>query len=331
MKLELRKTDEAEALFARVVQRDPKSPHARLGLAIVERSRGQLAPAATALEGVIRDRPDWTLAYFELGRTRLAAAPARCRVEGVRPRRADEPGSRGDTRPRRPEPRGGGGEGPRARQGPGLPRVRQRGAARQGAAGAPLRREGPARPRRARAAGRDQRRAAGSDAAPQSCALLYGPAAGRRRGGAAGASGYAQPHAGGAAGAPGRCSPRRSGRRSRVVATGERLLRVQGETPAAYLVFAIVNEKVDRPAEALEAYQRVLDKEPGHLVAARARARLLARQQRMPEAIRLLEEAAAAQPEGARAAPRPGPDRGAGGQCSGRGGRVSPRHRASAR
>ena len=86
------------------------------------------------------------------------------------------------------------------------------------------------------------------------------------------------------------------GQKDRVVATGERLLRVQGETPAAYLVFAIVNEKVDRPVEALEAYQRVLDKEPGHLVAARARARLLARQQRMPEAIRLLEEAARLNP-----------------------------------
>src|SRR5258705_12698268 len=71
VKLELRKTDEAEALFARVVQRDPKSSQARMGLAIIERSRGQLVPAAAAMEGVIKDRPDWALAYFELGRTRL--------------------------------------------------------------------------------------------------------------------------------------------------------------------------------------------------------------------------------------------------------------------
>ena len=121
------------------------------------------------------------------------------------------------------------------------------------------------------------------------------------------------------------------GQKDRALATGERLLRVQGETPAAYLVFAIVNEKVDRPAEALEAYQRVLDKEPGHLAAARARARLLARQQRVPEAIRLLEETARLNPK----APEPLLDlaqaRGAGGQCPGRGGRLSPRHRARAR
>ena len=106
-------------------------------------------------------------------------APGRCGAQGVRPRRADEPGSRGDARPRRPEPRGGGRDRPRHRQGPGLPRVRQRGPARPHAARPALRREGPARPRRARAAGFDQRRTAGSHAAPQSRALLPGSAARR--------------------------------------------------------------------------------------------------------------------------------------------------------
>jgi len=59
----------------------------------------------------------------------------------------------------------------------------------------------------------------------------------------------------------------------------------------------VINEKAGRPAEALAAFARALDKEPYHLAAARARASLLERQQRTAEAIRLLEETARARPQ----------------------------------
>ena len=87
-------------------------------------------------------------------------APGRCGAQGVRPRRADEPGSRGDARPRRREPRGGGEIDRAIAEARHSSRVSQRGPARPHAARPALRREGPARPRRARAAGLDQRRTA---------------------------------------------------------------------------------------------------------------------------------------------------------------------------
>jgi tetratricopeptide (TPR) repeat protein len=71
VKLDLGKADEAEAAFLKVVQREPKAIGARMGLAIVERSRGQLAKAATDIEALTKERPDWALAHFELGRTLL--------------------------------------------------------------------------------------------------------------------------------------------------------------------------------------------------------------------------------------------------------------------
>lgn len=296
VKLELRKTDEAEALFARVVQRDPKSPHARLGLAIVERSRGQLAPAATALEGVIRDRPDWTLAYFELGRTRLqlrqldAALKAFDRAEQTSPDPAV-------TRVRAAQSLAAAGEKDRA--------LAKAQASLGSVNAAPLARALLVRlyVEKGQPDLAERELQAAISAAPQEATPLLNLARfymDQRR-----AADAVAPLERAATLSPTQAEPLALlvdahlvlGQKDRVVATGERLLRVQGETPAAYLVFAIVNEKVDRPTEALEAYQRVLDKEPGHLVAARARARLLARQQRMPEAIRLLEEAARLNPK----------------------------------
>lgn len=296
VKLELRKSDEAEALFAKVVQRDPKSVQARLGLAIVERSRGQLAPAATAMEGITRDRPDWTFAWFELGRTRLAlrqldaALKAFDRAEQTSPDPAV-------TRVRAAQSLATGGEIDRA--------ITKAQASLGSVNAAPLARALLVRLylEKGQPDLAERELQAAIAAAPRDTTPLLNLAgfymAQRRPADAV------APLERAATLNPTLAEPLgllvdvqiALGQKDKALATGERLLRLQGDTPAAYLVFAVINEKLDRPVEALAAYQRVLDKEPGHLGAARARANLLARQQRVPEAIRLLEDSAARNPK----------------------------------
>jgi tetratricopeptide (TPR) repeat protein len=296
VKLELRKTDEAEALFARVAQRDPKSTQARLGLAIVERARGQLAPAATAIEGVIRDRPDWALAYLELGRTRLglrqvdAALKAFDRAEQTSPDPAV-------MRVRAAQNLAAAGEIDRA--------IAKAQASLGSVNAAPLARTLLVRlyVEKGQPALAERELQASISAAPQEATPLLNLGrfylAQRRPADAV------APLERAATLSPTLAEPLGMlvdahialGQKDQALAAGERLLRVQGETPAAYLVFGVVNEKLDRPAEALEAYQRALDKEPGHLAISRARASLLARQQRVPEAVRLLEDTADKNPK----------------------------------
>ena len=296
VKLELRKTDEAEALFARVVQRDPKSTQARLGLAIVERARGQLAPAATAIEGVIRDRPDWALAYLELGRTRLglrqvdAALKAFDRAEQTSPDPAV-------MRVRAAQSLAAAGEIDRA--------IAKAQASLGSVNAAPLARTLLVRlyVEKGQPALAERELQASISAAPQEATPLLNLGrfylAQRRPADAV------APLERAATLSPTLAEPLGMlvdahialGQKDQALAAGERLLRVQGETPAAYLIFGVVNEKLDRPAEALEAYQRALDKEPGHLAISRARASLLARQQRVPEAVRLLEDTADKNPK----------------------------------
>lgn len=296
VKLELRKTDEAEALFARVVQADPKSAQARMGLAIVERARGQLAPAAVAMEGVTRDRPDWALAWFELGRTRLALRQLDAALKAF-DRAEQTSADPAVTRVRAAQSLASAGETDRA--------IARAQASLASVNAAPLARAllvrlyiDKGQPDLA-----EKELQATITAAPQDVTPLMNLArfyiAQRRPADAV------APLERAITLGPTQVEPLALlvdvqivlGQKDRALATGQRLLRLQGETPAAYLIFAVINEKIGRPAEALEAYQRVLDKEPGHLPAARARASLLARQQRMPEAIRLLQEAARLNPK----------------------------------
>ena len=296
VKLELRKPDEAEALFAKVVQHDPKSAQGRLGLALVERARGQLASAATAMEGVIRDRPDWALAHFELGRTRLglhqldAALKAFDRAEQTSPDPAV-------TRVRAAQSLASAGEADRA--------VAKAQASLASVNAAPLARALLVRlyVEKGQPDLAERELQAAVTAAPQEVTPLLNLArfymTQRKPADAVG------PLERAATLGPTQAEPLALlvdahitlGQKDQALAAGERLLRVQGDTPAAYLLFAVVNEKVGRPAEALAAYQKVLDKEPGNLAAARARAGLLARQQRVPEAVRLLEDTAAKNPK----------------------------------
>ena len=296
VKLELRKADEAAGLFEKVVERDPRSPGARMGLAIIERSRGQLAKATTQMESIARDRPEWSLAHFELGRTLLAqrqlAAALRAfdRAEQASP----EPAV---TRVRAAQALFAAGEADRAA-------VRAR-ASLASANAAPLARALLTRIYVAKGTPElaERELLSAATAAPRDVPVLLQLAhfylqqrrpadAARRFEEAAQASPTASEPLAGLVDAY-----LALGQADLAVATGERLLRVQGETAGAYLVLGVINEKAGRPAEALAAYARALDKEPYHLAAARARASLLERQQRTAEAIRLLEETARARPQ----------------------------------
>ncbi len=298
VKLELRRAEEAAALFEKVVQRDPASPGARMGLAIIERSRGQLAEAATRLQGVARDRPEWALAHFELGRTLLARRDieAALRAFDRAERASPDPAV---ARVRAAQALFVAGEADRA-----ATRAR---ASLGSASAAPLARALLTRIHLARGTPESAERellSAATATPPDLSALMQlghfylqqrRPAeAVRRFEEAAQLRPTApEPLAGlvDAYVALGQAEP--------AVAAGERLLRVQGETAGAHHVFGVINEKVGRPEEALAAYARALDKEPYHLMAARARASLLQRQARREEAVRLLEDTARARPKSA--------------------------------
>jgi tetratricopeptide (TPR) repeat protein len=296
VKLELGQADEAESLFAKVIQRDPKSSGARMGLAIVERSRGQLAKAATDMEAIVKDYPEWALAHLELGRTLLM-------------QRRLEPALRAFDRAEQTSPD------------PAVMRVRA--AQLLAAAG-----------ERDRAMAKAQASIGSTNAAPLAHTLLarlyldkgspdlaerelqsaikvapQSPALriqlarfylAQRRPGEAVA-----PLEEAAKLAPTSAEPLgvlvdayiAQGKADLAVSTAERLRKLQGDTATAYVIYGVVNEKVGRPDAALAAYQGALEKEPNHLAAARARARLLERQQQAPEARRLLEDTAQARPQ----------------------------------
>ena len=296
VKLELSKPDEAEKLFEKVVQHDPKSLGARMGLAIVERARGQLDQAATELEAIAKERPELAATHFELGRTRLM-------------QRQLEPALRAFDRAEQTSPD------------PAVTRARVAGLL--AAAG-----------ERDRAIAKAQASLASTNAAPLAHAVLarlylekgqpdlaerelqnavkelpqnMAPRlqlarfylAQRRPADAVAAAQEAE-----------KVAPRNpeplavqidgylaQGKADDAVATAARLRALQGETAFSYVLYGVVNEKAGRPADALAAYQVALDKEPHLLTAARARASLLERQQRVPEARQLLEATAQGRPQ----------------------------------
>ncbi len=296
VKLDLGKTDEAEKLFEKVVQHDPKSLSARMGLAIVDRAQGRLDEAATEMEVIAKERPDLAATHFELGRTRLM-------------QRQIEPALRAFDRAEQTSPD------------PAVTRARAAGLL--AAAG-----------ERDRAIAKAKASLASTNAAPLAHAVLAriylekgqpdlaeaelqsaakeGPQSlaarmqlarfylsQRRPADAVVAAQEAEKLA------PKNPEPLAvqidayiaQGKADDAVATAGRLRTLQGDTAFAYVLYGIVNEKAGRPADALAAYQVALDKEPHQLAAARARASLLARQSRVPEARELLEATAQGRPE----------------------------------
>lgn len=296
VKLDLGKADEAERLLAKVIERDPRSIGARVGLAVVERSRGQLAKAVADLEALAKERQDVPIVHFELGRTLLM-------------QRQLEPALRAFERAEQTSPD------------PAVTRVRA--AVLLAAAG-----------ERDRAIAKAQASVASVNAAPIAYALLArihldkgSPELAERelQNGVKAApqsvtariqlarfyiaqrrpAEAVAPLQDAAKLAPTAPEPLgvlvdayiADGKADLAIATAERLRVLQGDTAAAYLVYGVANEKVGRPEPALAAYQRALEKEPNNIIVVRARASLLERQQRAPEARRLLEDTAAARPQ----------------------------------
>ena len=296
VKLDLGKAEEAERLLAKVIEREPRSMGARIGLAVVERARGQLAKATADLEALAKERPDLTIVHFELGRTLLL-------------QRQIEPALRAFERAEQTSPD------------PAVARVRA--AVVLAAVG-----------ERDRAIAKAQASVASVNAAPLAYTLLArlhlekgSPELAERelQNGVKAAPQsvtarmqlarfYIAQRRPGEAIAPLQEAVKLAptarepvgilvdayiadGKPDLAIASAERLRVLQGDTANAYLVYGVVNEKVGRPEPALAAYQRALEKEPHNLIVVRARAGLLERQQRGPEARRLLEETAVARPQ----------------------------------
>ena len=296
VKLDLGKAEEAERLLAKVVERDPRSIGARVGLAVVERSRGQLAKAVAGLEALAKERPDLPIVHFELGRTLLM-------------QRQLDPALRAFERAEQTSPD------------PAVTRVRA--AALLAAAG-----------ERDRAIAKAQASVASVNAAPIAYSLLArlhlekgSPELAERelQNGVKAAPQSVTARMQLARFYIGQRRPAEAiaplqeamklapdarepvgilvdayiadGKPDLAIASAERLRVLQGDTAAAYLVYGVANEKVGRPEPALAAYQRALEKEPNNIIVVRARASLLERQQRVPEARRLLEDTATARPQ----------------------------------
>jgi tetratricopeptide (TPR) repeat protein len=296
VKLDLGKADEAEKIFEKVVQQDPKSLSARMGLAIVERARGRLDEAAAEMEAIAKERPDLPVTHFELGRTRLMqrqiepAMRAFDRAEQTSPDPAV-------TRARAAGLLAAAGERDRA--------IAKAQASLASTNAAPLARAVLARlylekgqpdlaERELQAAAKDA-----PQSVPARLQLARFYLAQRRPADAVAAAQEAE-----------KLAPRTpeplavqidayiaQGKADDAVATAARLRALQGNTAFAYTLYGVVNEKAGRPADALAAYQTALDKEPHQLAAARARANLLERQSRGPEARELLETTAQGRPQ----------------------------------
>jgi len=71
VKIDLQKYQEASTLLKDILTRDPKSPWARLGMAVIWRLDGDTIRARAELEQLVQERSDWSLAYFRLGETLL--------------------------------------------------------------------------------------------------------------------------------------------------------------------------------------------------------------------------------------------------------------------
>jgi Flp pilus assembly protein TadD len=83
---------------------------------------------------------------------------------------------------------------------------------------------------------------------------------------------------------------------SAAVAAANQVVKGEKESPESLAFLGSVHERLGQSVEAGSAYQRALDRQPGYLPAVRGLAKLAVRDNRAPEAIRLLQEAADANP-----------------------------------
>ncbi|HET8576980.1 MAG TPA: tetratricopeptide repeat protein [Methylomirabilota bacterium] len=294
VKLELGKVPEAAPLLQRAVDRAPGSPWARLGLAIVQRVRGQLDTSRIELEKLTQEYPRWALAQFQLGETlwigkdREAALRAFDRAEQVSPnpsvarlRAAQFFMLAGELDQAIARAKGALGSqvGRDAHyliaqaylaKGELDPAQRELEAAANESPQDP----GPAM-RLARlhmARGRPQQALAEFERAARLAPSSVEPLVGR-------AEAYAALR-----------QPTEADR------AAQEVVQRQGETPEAFVFLGIIRERAGQTDEAAKAFEQALQRQPHHLAAARALAALYLRTQRPAEATRLLEETANANP-----------------------------------
>jgi tetratricopeptide (TPR) repeat protein len=298
VKLELRKIDEAEALLEAIGDRDPGSEWARLGLAVIERLRGNVPQARAELERLARDRPDWAPAQLELGRTLLAEGKIEAALRAFD--RAEQTSAH-----------------------PSLARIRTAAVllamgqvdhaiarakiALGSSQTAPFARALLARAYLAKGdtAGAERELRAAVTAAPRDVsaplqlgrfylglgrvedALAQFQEAARRRPQAVEPL-LAQVEAYVALKRP-----------TEALDVARQVVKARPDDAGSHVFLGAVHEGLGETEEAAQAYRRALDRERHHLGASRALARLLVRDKRPAEAIRLLEEAAAAHPRSA--------------------------------
>jgi tetratricopeptide (TPR) repeat protein len=294
VKLDLGNFEDAEPALTKAAEGDASLPWARLGGAVLLRARGRVDEAETALEKLVSDKPDWTLAQFQLGVTRLAknqpqsalmafgaAESSAGRSLEVRLRTArvlltvNQPSLAID----------------RARP---LLQTSVGPAARALIVQAELSRNAPDRAERVL---RDAVDATPKDAIARLQLGRFYLDRGRARDAVAqfDAAARARPDA------PEPLAAKADahlalGEPAEAVRAGEQVITLRPHDAHSYLVLGSVFERLGRTADALATYQRLLEKAPNHLGVVRAMAAVFAREGRTTDAVKLLSEAAAAHP-----------------------------------
>jgi tetratricopeptide (TPR) repeat protein len=298
VKVDRGETDEGSALFEQVAARDPASVWARFGLAIVQRVRGQIPAARAELEKIAKEHPDWSLAHMELGLTLLLEKQPDAALK------AFDRGERASGDPRQARLR-------TARSlilagYPELAITRTKSLLGSPDVAAPARdllvRAYLARkaPEQAERVLRDA--VAGAPRDPVALLQLgdfylergrardalvqFDRATAVRPDAAQPLVSKAQAHV--ALGEP-----------DAAIAAAERVVKLRGQSPDAYLFLATTQQRVGRSADAVKTYRQALAKDPKHLGALRGLAAQYERDGQRAEAFKMLEEAAKVHPESA--------------------------------
>jgi tetratricopeptide (TPR) repeat protein len=297
--LDLGKTDEASALFEKVAARDPRSVWARLGRAFVQRARGQLPQARAELEKLVKEHPDWSLGYMELGRTLLLqqqpSAALKVFDEGER---ISSDARQSRLRSARLLLAMGHTDLAIERAQSLLDDAAVAPAARRVLVQAYLQHKAPEQ------AERVLREAV--DASPQDptgllqlgrfylerarardALIEFDRAAAVRPDAPEPLLGKAEAHAA-------------LGESDAAVAAAERVVNIQNQSPESYVFLALIQQRLGRSAEAVQAFRAALAKNPNHLGALRGLAAQYDRDGQRSEAVKLLQDAVNAHPQSVR-------------------------------
>lgn len=295
VKLELGKVPEAAQILQRAIDRAPGSPWARLGLAVIQRMRGQLDASRTDLKKIVKEQPRWALAHFQLGQTLWFAGEreAALRAFDIAEQVSSSPVV---TRLRVAQffmlsgaldqaiARAKGALGSQvareahyvlaqAYQAKELPDLAQR-ELESAAAESPQDLGAALRLARLHLTrGRPEAALAEFDRAARIAPSSIEPLVGRTQAYVA----LRQP--------------------SDAVRAAEEVVKRQGDTADAYLFLGAIHERLGQADEAAKAFEQALQRQPNHLAAARALAALYVRTKRMAEAQRLLEDMANSNPQ----------------------------------